>query len=220
MKDLAVVPVKGLVDAKKRLSGYLNAEDRKRLVLAMLEDVLHALRRSSIFEEIILISPDESLEKETVTSHVDYVRQNGFGLNAAIHQATKQAMRQGVLSLTTVLADLPLAESEDFEEIARISREKPRVVLSPSLKGGTNVMMRVPPDLIGVSYGRWSYAKHLRAAQGKDVPVYSVSNPRLSFDVDTVQDLRTLRQLDHPGRTHAGRVARELGRLSAVASAL
>ncbi len=217
MKDIAVVPVKGLVDAKKRLSGYLSAEDRKRLVLAMLDDVLHALRRSSIFEEIVVISPDESLEREAFTNHVAYVRQNSFGLNAAVQKATNQAMRQGVSSLTTVLADLPLAESKDFEEIARINLEKPRVVLSPSLKGGTNVMMRVPPDIIGNSYGRWSYAKHLKVAQEKGLPVYSVSNPRLAFDVDTVQDLRMLRHLDYSGRTHAGRVAKEMPRLSPLA---
>ncbi len=217
MKDLAVVPVKGLVDAKKRLSVYLSADDRKRLVLAMLEDVLQALRRASVFEEIVVVSPDESLEREAFVNHVVYLRQNGFGLNTAVRQATKHAIHQGVSSLTTVLADAPLAESKDFEEIARISRERPRVVLAPSLKGGTNVMMRVPPHTIGSAYGRWSYAKHLRIAQQKGVAVYSVSNPRLAFDVDTVQDLRTLRHLDPSGRTHAGRVAKEMARLYPVA---
>lgn len=209
--------MKGLVDAKKRLSGYLSADERKRLVLAMLEDVLQALRRSGIFEETVVVSSDESLEREAVANQAVYLRQNGFGLNTAVRQATKHALRQGVSSLTTVLADTPLAESRDYEEIARISRERPRVVLAPSLKGGTNVMVRVPPDTIGSAYGRWSYAKHLRIAQQKGIPLYSVSNPRLSFDIDTVEDLRTLRHLDHSGRTRAGRVAREIARLSAIA---
>ncbi len=217
MKDLAVVPVKGLADAKKRLSGVLSAYERKRLVLGMLEDVLHALRRSNVFEEIIVISPDESLQREAAANHVTFVRQNGSGLNAAVRQATTQARHMSVSSLTTVLADLPLVESRDFEELAGLAGQKPRVVLSPSLKGGTNVMTRAPPDIIGHFYGRWSYGKHLRIAQEKGIPVYSVSNSRLSFDLDTVADLRALRHVDHSGRTHAGRVVSEMARLSPTA---
>ncbi len=71
-------------------------------------------------------------------------------------------------------------------------------------------MLRSPPNLIKTFYGRWSYAKHLRAGQRKNVPVYSVSNPRLSFDVDTMQDLKTLVEFDSSRRTNAAKVAKKL----------
>lgn len=216
MKNLAIVPVKGLTDAKKRLANYLGPSERKRLVLAMLADVLSALHRSRMFVEILVISPDETIAREAERNNSSFARQNGVGLNSAVHQAVRLAFEREVSSVTTVLADLPLLEPGDIEELVQISRETPRVVLVPSSKGGTNIMLRAPPDVIVTSYGRWSYGKHLRSAQEKGVAAYSVSNPRISFDVDTVEDLRTLRQMDSSEKTNAGRLAREQGRLHSL----
>lgn len=217
MKNLAIVPVKGLAEAKKRLANYLGPSERKRLVLAMLIDVLSALHRSRMFVEVLVISPDESLAREVSRSNSSFVRQSGTGLNSAVHQAVQLALDREVSAITTVLADLPLLEPRDVEELVQISRETPRVVLVPSSKGGTNIMLRAPPDVVVTSYGRWSYGKHLRSAQEKGVAAYSVSNPRISFDVDTIEDLRTLRQMDSSEKTNAGRLARELGRLHSLA---
>jgi 2-phospho-L-lactate guanylyltransferase len=217
VKNLAIVPVKGLAEAKKRLANYLGPSERKRLVLAMLIDVLSALHRSRMFVEVLVISPDESLAREVSRSNSSFVRQSGTGLNSAVHQAVQLALDREVSAITTVLADLPLLEPRDVEELVQISRETPRVVLVPSSKGGTNIMLRAPPDVVVTSYGRWSYGKHLRSAQEKGVAAYSVSNSRISFDVDTVNDLRTLRQMDSSEKTNAGRLARELGRLHSLA---
>ncbi len=217
MNDVAVVPIKNLPDAKRRLHNYLSPDERKRLVLAMLDDVLHALERSGVFSKVLVVSPDDSLEKQVGKNRVIFVKQKGTGLNAAIRQASREIFRENVSSMTTVLADLPLAGARDFQELTSIGQETPRVVLAPSLKGGTNVMARSPPEVIPNSYGRWSYAKHLRAGQKKGIPVYSVSNSRLSFDVDTVQDLKVLRQLDPSAKTQTARVAREIGRLPPTA---
>jgi len=210
MTDFAIVPVKSLSEAKRRLANHLDPEERRALVLAMLDDVLSALGKSRLFSETHVISPDLSLERTARNHRVGFIRQKGAGLNAAIRQAMRYLARSNFSSVTTVLADLPLAKPSDFTELVRISDQSPRVVLAPSLKGGTNVMLRSPPNLIKTSYGRWSYAKHLRAGQGKNVPVYSVSNPRLSFDVDTMEDLKALVELDASRRTNAGRVADRL----------
>ena len=217
MKNLAIVPVKGLTEAKKRLANYLGPSERRRLVLAMLADVLSALHRSKMFVEILVISPDESIAREAGRNNSSFARQSGAGLNSAVHQAVRLAFEREIFAVTTVLADLPLLEPRDIEELVQISRETPRVVLVPSSKGGTNIMLRAPPDAIATAYGRWSYGRHLRSAQEKGVTAYSVSNPRVSFDVDTVEDLRTLRQMDSSEKTSAGRLAGELGSLHSVA---
>ncbi len=216
MKEVAVVPVKSLAEAKKRLASHLSSEERRSLVIAMLNDVLHSLNRANLFGQVIVVSPDSTVEHEAEKSHSRFVRQSGAGLNAAVLQVTKMIVEEGASALSCVLADIPLVEPSDFEELHQISRGKPRVVLSPSLKGGTNFLMRTPPEAIASAYGRWSYAKHLRAAQEKGVLVYSVSNARLSLDIDTVDDLRTLRQRDPAGRTSAGRLVKQFSRLSPV----
>ena len=210
MTDFAIVPVKSLSEAKRRLANHLDPEERKALVLAMLDDVLTSIGKSRSFSETYIVSPDLSLERTARNHRVGFIRQNGAGLNAAIRQALRYLARSKVSSVTTILADLPLAKPSDFTELMRISAHSPRVVLAPSLKGGTNVMLRAPPNLIKTSYGRWSYAKHLRVSQGKNVPVYSISNPRLSFDVDTIEDLKALVMLDASRRTNAGKVAKKL----------
>jgi 2-phospho-L-lactate guanylyltransferase len=208
MNDVAIVPVKNLSEAKRRLATHLDPVERKTLVLAMLEDVLNALKRSDLFSEIRVISPDGTLERTIARHKALFMKQKGVGLNAALRQASRELATKRVSSVTTVLADLPLTGPADFRELARISQDRPRIVLAPSLKGGTNVMMRSPPDLIRTSYGRWSYAKHLREGQKKNASVYSISNPRLSFDIDSIHDLRVLLKLDRSGRTHASRAAK------------
>lgn len=210
MKNIALVPIKGLTNCKRRLSDWLSQEERRELTLAMLQDVLHAVTHSNLFHEILVISPDKSVEEEGQLQNASFLQQEGFGLNAAIQQATKLALEEKVKSLTTVLADIPLIEAKDLEELFQIGREASKVVLSPSLDGGTNVMIRSPPDAISPAFGRWSYTKHLRAAQKHRFAVYSISNLRLSFDIDSVEDLRALLRLDPTGKTNAGRSLLEL----------
>ncbi len=213
MTEIAIVPVKGPTDAKKRLLTYLTTSDRNKLVHAMLADVLNTLQKSSCFDEILVISPDDQWVKYAEQNRAGFLHQTGVGLNSAVEQATQSIGHRDVSAITVVLADLPLLEPKDIEELVNISQSPPRIVLAPSLKGGTNVFLRAPPNIIATSYGRWSYGKHLRAGQEKGVNVYTVSNSRLSFDVDTIHDLRRLRQLDPGGVTNAGSVAKDLGRL-------
>ena len=68
-------------------------------------------------------------------------------------------------------------------------------------------MLTSPPGVISPSYGRWSYSKHLRQAQAGGLNAYSLSNRRVSFDIDTMSDLMELMRLDSDGKTASGRVA-------------
>jgi len=89
MTDVAIVPVKSLSEAKRRLASHLDPEERRALVLAMLDDVLTALRKSRLFSETHIISPDLSLGQTARKHRVGFMRQKGAGLNAAIRQALR-----------------------------------------------------------------------------------------------------------------------------------
>src|SRR3972149_7271654 len=54
----AVVPVKRLDEAKGRLSVLLTPDERRRLALAMLEDVLRALQAVPRIDLVAVVSPD------------------------------------------------------------------------------------------------------------------------------------------------------------------
>lgn len=203
--DWAVIPVKGLADSKTRLSMYL-ATERSAFVEALLQDVLHSVVHSRMYDEIIVTSPDENVGVHTRSRRVSFLKQTGYGLNRAVEQANRFALREDANSLTTILADIPLAETSDFVEIFHLGHHDRSLVMVPSLKSGTNVMMGRPPGIVKPSYGRWSYSKHLRQAQLQSVPVYSVANSRVSFDIDTVNDLIELKRRDSKLRTLSARV--------------
>src|SRR5437899_12933064 len=144
----------------------------------------------------MLISPDESVGGRLRSQEVSFLKQTGVGLNRAIEQTNRLATQKHARSLTTVLADIPLVEPGDFQELLSIGTASRKVVMAPSFKGGTNVMLTAPPGVISPSYGRWSYSTHLRQAQSSGLNAYSISNSCISFDIDTVWDLMELRQRD------------------------
>jgi 2-phospho-L-lactate/phosphoenolpyruvate guanylyltransferase len=206
----AAVPVKGLTESKTRLSTYLQGEKRRILVEALLDDVLSSIVRSKVYGTIMVISPDENVASRIRPLEVSFLKQTGIGLNRAIVQANRLAALGHARSLTTVLADVPLVEPDDFREVVSLGSPGRRVVMAPSMKGGTNVMLTSPPGVISPSYGRWSYSKHLRHAQAEGLNSYSISNGRVSFDIDTMSDLMELRRLDPEGKTASGRAAEVL----------
>ena len=119
--------------------------------------------------------------------------------------------------MAVLLADIPMLEPRDLKELYSMGDPAEKVVLAPSLKGGTNVMVREPPNIIGPEYGRWSYSTHLRAAQKIGVAAYSISNPRLSFDVDTLEDLIAIARKDPRGKTRTAKCLQEMTLLHVLA---
>ncbi|OLD12185.1 MAG: 2-phospho-L-lactate guanylyltransferase [Crenarchaeota archaeon 13_1_40CM_2_52_14] len=216
-KDFAIIPVKGLLDSKSRLSRALDPQDKKKLIIALLRDVLAAVEDAELFNRVLVVSPDPSVEKEAKLPAGTFFRQEGQGLNAGVRQSTLFATREKSSSVAVLLADIPLMEARDLKELYSAGDTTPRVVLSPSLKGGTNAMVREPPNIISPAYGRWSFSTHLRAAQKTGLSVYSVSNPRLSFDVDTPEDLIMMGRRDPNGKTHTARCLQEMTLLHSIA---
>src|SRR5436309_9578811 len=175
----------------------------------MLEDVLNAIQASNAFQETIVVSPDKTVIAAAAKHGSKTLLQNGPGLNTGIQQATSLSTKTGATTTANILADIPLIQPQDFDEILRIGSDSSRVILSPSFDGGTNIMLRSPPNIINHSYGRWSFTRHLRYAQKKHEPVYAVSNARSSYDVNTIDDLRNIMHLDPSARTRTATLVRE-----------
>jgi 2-phospho-L-lactate guanylyltransferase len=207
----AVIPVRGLTESKTRFSGTLQGDKRRIFVEALLEDVLSSVIRSRVYETIIVISSDENVRTRVKSKGVSFVKQTSVGLNRAIEQTNRLALQGHARTVTNILGDIPLVDPKDFKEMSSLGTDSKRVVMAPSLKGGTNVMLTSPPGVVSPSYGRWSYSKHLRQAQVRGVDAYSMSNSRVSFDIDTTSDLIELRRRDPKGKTASGRVISEFG---------
>ena len=182
---IVLIPMKPLASAKERLAPALNPDERRRLSLAMLADVIDAARD---FDRVWVLNSDADAAAVARAAGVEPVDDPapGKGLNASLDEATKLAIAEGGSGILVVSADLAAVTTGDLEALSAA----PGVSLAPDRAGvGTNALWRSPGDAIGLAFGPNSRAAHERLARdgGSDLSV--VERPGLAIDVDTPDDL-------------------------------
>ena len=63
MTTLAILPIKSFDEAKQRLSAELDPTPRRALVEAMFSDVLIALRRATLVDQVLVVSADNVAQR-------------------------------------------------------------------------------------------------------------------------------------------------------------
>ncbi len=190
-----VIPVKSMSDSKLRLSDVISGHDRARLSRAMLEDVLDL---TSQLAPVSIVTADPLAAKTALLRGCRVIEDPGIGLDAAIAAATAAAVRDGVSTLLVLPCDIPLIEGEELAVLLETSSE---VALVASRDGGTNALLRKPPDRIATSFGPKSAARHIAAAQAQGVSPRVFDLPSIAFDVDTSDDLISLARSEGSGRS-------------------
>ncbi len=195
----AVVPVRGLPAGKTRLAALLDADQRNRLVRAMLEDVVRTLQQAPGVASVTILSRDAAATREAERLGVGFLRQPAavHGLNAAIVHAQQDLAGSGALLI--VPADLPLVTPDDVGQLVAQAQTH-AVVLAEADDGGTNGLLLRPPAAIAPAFGQGSAGRHRAAAQAAGVPVHTVRSQRWALDLDTPEDLSRLLALvpTHP----------------------
>jgi 2-phospho-L-lactate guanylyltransferase len=202
-----VVPVKSLSRAKRRLAPVMAPLERAALSLAMLEDVLDASLAQLGWETWVL-SPDEAVLEVAARRGATPVMEEKPPLSAAVRQAEQEASERGASSLAILLADLPLVTAAPLGEALRTLGP---VVATPSLTGGTNLLLRRPPRAMPARFGPSSFDRHLEGARRRGLPVAIVDRPELRFDLDTPVDIAWYLAHSSGGRTRE--ICRETGAL-------
>ena len=85
-----IVPVQAVGSAKSRLAEVLPDHDRAELVLAMLTDVLAAVRAAHD-GPLLLVTPDEQYEPAAAVARATLLIDGGTGYNEAVRLALAQA---------------------------------------------------------------------------------------------------------------------------------
>jgi 2-phospho-L-lactate guanylyltransferase len=189
MSVYAIVPVKNLSKSKARLSNVLSQEERQLLTLAMLEDVLRALR-SSVISRVVVIGSDLTLQALTSRFGLSYIFESSRGLNQATQLATEWCVHNGAASTLIVPADVPLITGEDINRIVKLGSKERMAVIAPSADGGTNALFQKPPNLIPASFGPDSFINHAKRALSKRIPIKFYYSKNTSLDIDSLDDLR------------------------------
>jgi 2-phospho-L-lactate guanylyltransferase len=188
---VAAVPVKRLSEAKSRLASRLSDEERFALVLDLLRRTVAALHASGVIDRIALATSELGLAEQL---GVESLPDEG-GLNATLEGVADWAVRAGATSLLIVPADLPYITVDAVRAVVERDGARPGIAIASTQDGGTGLLLLTPPDVIPPSFGPPSFARHLRLAQERGVPVRRIDAEAFTFDLDTPDDLDALRTL-------------------------
>ena len=189
----AAVPVKSLAHAKQRLAPVLSPGQRRRLVLAMLHDVLDVLARTPGLAGVLVVSPDpDVLALAAVCGATPLAQAGDVGLPESADAAARAVATYGADCIMVVPADLPLACPADF--LAMLAAPVPDCVIAPSADGSGSNCVRLPlPAAIGFQFGPDSFRKHLDATRAAGLATRVVHRAGLARDIDEPGDLARLR---------------------------
>ena len=189
MKCNALIPVKSLSKAKSRLALSFTQHQRERLVLDMLHHVLCVLLDTELFEKVSVVSSDKQVLEKAYLWGAQAVVEEYQGHNQALHAAALREMSDGVTTLLTISADLPLLTTLDIRCFFEQSLQHD-VVLAPSRDGtGTNAIMVHPPLAVPYVFGPGSLQSYVEAARQKHLSFSMYQSIGLALDIDTIDDL-------------------------------
>jgi 2-phospho-L-lactate/phosphoenolpyruvate guanylyltransferase len=197
-RTIAVLPVKRFGAAKQRLDNGLSDGTRRALAEAMVTDVLIALRRSKLVDEVLVVSGETmavalaaGYDAAAVVDDPD-----DAGHSAAAERGIQAAMDRGATRVLLVPGDCPALDPAEVDQLLEDAEgvAPPDVVVVPDRHGsGTNALLLTPPDAIRPAFGPGSRERHERLAQEAGATVAAIDVPTLGLDVDTVDDLAALR---------------------------
>ncbi len=205
----ALVPVKALSASKSRLLPQLGREAAERLSVAMLADIVAALRATPGLERVAVVTPDERVAAAARDAGAEPLLRDDPGLNASIEGGGGEIAPAPDDALLVVLGDVAGVRAEELERLLREAPER-GVALAPSSDGGTSALLRRPRDVIGAAFGEGSAKRHRELAESAGVPYREIALPSLAVDIDEPADLAAFLASRGAGeRTRA--LLRELG---------
>ncbi|AKU08235.1 MULTISPECIES: 2-phospho-L-lactate guanylyltransferase [Haloferax] len=165
-----VVPFGGRTP-KTRLASFFDADERREFAVAMLRDVLDAVRAADGDPTVVADAP-VSVDAPVTVDDRPLTEVVGDELG-------------GDDPVAVVMADLALATPA---ALARLFETDADVVAAPGLGGGTNALVVRHPDF-SVDYHGASILDHRRIARDAGCSFAEVDSMRLAVDVDEPTDL-------------------------------
>jgi 2-phospho-L-lactate guanylyltransferase len=173
MCPVAVIPFKP-VNPKTRLSCLLDQQEREAFALAMLDDVLAAVKDANLRPVILSTEP---FDTEGVL-----VTMPETGLNDSLNSYLQCCLDK----VLVIMADLPLADEGSVRRVVGTGKD---MAIVPGRGGGTNAIFLKEPGRFHVDYYEASFLKHTRIAAESGLSCEVIDTFRLHTDVDEKEDL-------------------------------
>jgi 2-phospho-L-lactate/phosphoenolpyruvate guanylyltransferase len=193
VSTVAILPIKTLDDAKQRLAQELDPRPRRALVEAMFSDVLVALRRATLVDQVLVVSKDHNAQRIAGGYGATVCDDEDTGHNDAATRGIERALELGADRVLLVPGDCPMLDPGELDDLLRRPVEPPSVLIVPDRHGtGTNALLLDPPDAMKPSFGPGSHDRHTRHASAAGITALTVELPSLALDLDTPEDLQAV----------------------------
>jgi 2-phospho-L-lactate guanylyltransferase len=197
MKDVwAVVPIKGVADAKQRLASVLVPEARRELAFAMAQTVLAALAQSPSLAGIVVVTADEQVASLALRVGARIHGDNATsGHSAAVMSGAALLARERRRTMLSLPGDLPLLAASDVERVIQEHDTSPQFIVVPARDlAGSNAVLCSPPNVVPLQFGEDSFRRHLALARAAGLAPSVIRVPGIELDVDSPADLAEWRR--------------------------
>ena len=193
LRTAAIIPVKSLDASLGRLATTVSAPDRKRLAEAMYRDMLAKVRRSRTIDEVIVVTADPMIARNAGWLGHRVLRESeDTGHSRAAAAGARLAVEEGFERVAMLPVDCPLFDPAELD--ARIGRTPRTVLIVPDRhQTGTNALVLSPPDVFEPVFGPESCGRHVSRARASGTSFALERVESLETDLDTPDDLATLR---------------------------
>ena len=194
MSLVAVLPVKRFPSAKVRLaSDGLSSAQRLALATGMLSDVLAALRRCDLVDDIVVVTSEPGAEALARGAGAQVVADDpNEGHSEAAQRGIDWAVADGAFHTLLIAGDVPAVDPEEIDSLIE-SLADDEVVIIPDRHGsGTNALLLTPAGVISPSFGDGSCERHQQIAKKAGASARVETNFGIGLDVDTADDLDAL----------------------------
>ena len=204
------MPVKRLDRAKQRLGEYFSDEARGQIARALLEDALRLCRASAGFLTWWVVSDDPKVLDRAAAYGCFGIKDESEQLNSALAFAIRKVEAEGATSVTIIPSDAPLAYENDLRDLLDTGATSDIVLVPSERDGGTNAIYMKPPSVIDPHFGPQSLNAHMSLAGRLGLRCSMLVLPRLSLDIDTMEDVEAFLKRDTLETSATSRVLRML----------
>jgi 2-phospho-L-lactate guanylyltransferase len=210
----AVIPVKRLDAALRRLEGALGPAERERLAEALFLDLIAKLPRSRNITDSLIVTADPSVSRQARWLGQKVLEQTeDIGHSEAAIAGVEAAKSAGADRVAMLAADCPMLDIEQLDR--HLGRTPQAALIVPDHHGtGTNALVLSPPDAIQPAFGLESCSRHISRARAAGIGFTLERIESLEMDLDTPEDMRDLRDrllLDPDPAPRTAKVLWELG---------
>jgi 2-phospho-L-lactate/phosphoenolpyruvate guanylyltransferase len=214
VRTTAIIPVKRLDVALRRLEGVLESSDRERLAEALFLDLIAKLPRSRCIDDSLVVTADPSVSRQARWLGCEVLEQTeDSGHPAAAIAGARAAQEAGADRVAMLAADCPMLDPDELDR--HLGRTPQALLIVPDRHGtGTNALVLSPPDAIEPAFGLESCSRHISRARAAGISFSLERVDSLEMDLDTPEDMRDLRDrllLDPEPAPRTAKVLWELG---------